>query len=202
MKEETLTIRVTEAERKVLRKAASKNRIETAAAKYIFRRNTRDKATHVVGIIPCSAAKHQQTAQAEFLYESQNFKAQLECAKSNCDEVLILSAKHGLLSLDEWVEPYDVKMGTCSSEEITWQEVAHQVRDRFMVWNEETYSWEMPEGIDFDAWLPKKYHYKLQQAFYIGNLDFHPFNALEDSQGIGEQKAMVKMMTQTPKEGQ
>lgn len=202
MKAETLTERYTEAERKVLRKAASKNRIETAAAKYIFRWNTRNKATHVVGIIPCSAAKHQQTAQAEFLYESQNFKAQLECAKSNCDEVLILSAKHGLLSLDEWVEPYDVKMGEGSPEEITWQEVAHQVRDRFMVWNEESYSWEMPEGIDFDAWLPRKYHHKLQQVFYLGDLDFHPVNALKDSQGIGEQKAMVKQMTQTPKEGQ
>ncbi len=199
MKEETLTRKEALA---LVGRTESQDRITTAVAKYIFRRNTRNKATHVVGIIPCAAAKHQQTAQAEFLYESQNFQAQLECAKSNCDEVLILSAKHGLLSLDEWVEPYDVKMGEGSPEEITWQEVAHQVRDRFMVWNEETYSWEMPEGIDFDAWLPRKYFFKLQDCFLQGNLDFHPVNALEGNHGIGEQKAMVKQMTQTQKEGQ
>jgi len=180
----------------------SQDRIATAVASYIFRRMTRKKATHVVGIIPCSAAKGQMMAHAEFLYESQNFQAQLECAKSNCDEVLILSAKHGLLSLDEWVEPYDVKMGEGSPEEITWQEIAHQVRNRFMVWDEESYSWEMPEDIVFDAWLPRQYFNKLQDLFLMGNVDFHAFNALEGNHGIGEQKAMVKQMTQTPKEGQ
>ena len=181
----------------------SQDRIATAVATYIFRRMTRNKATHVVGIIPCSAAKGQMKDQAEFLYVSQNFQAQLECAKSNCDEVLILSAKHGLLSLDEWVEPYDVKMGEGSPEEITWQEIAHQVRNRFMEWNEETYSWEMPEdGLAFDAWLPRQYFNKLQDVFLRGILDFHPFNALEGNHGIGEQKAMVKQMTRTPKEGQ
>ncbi len=180
----------------------SQDRIATAVANYFFRRTTRNRATHVVGIVPCSGEKLWMEAEAECLYTSQNFQAQLECAKSNCDEVLILSAKHGLLSLDTSVKPYDVKMGEGSPEEITWQEIAHQVRDRFMVWDEESYSWEMPEDIVFDTWLPRKYYNKLQDVFLRGNLDFHPFNALEGNHGIGEQKAMVKQMTQTQKEGQ
>lgn len=60
-----------------------------------------------VALIGCGAQKAATTCSASELYRSQLFQASLRWALINCDRVLILSAKHGLLSPDILVEPYD-----------------------------------------------------------------------------------------------
>jgi hypothetical protein len=64
-------------------------------------------------IIPCGAAKGDRRSAAKDLYLSSNFALTLTAALAVDDDVtvLILSALHGLLALDDEVDPYDVKMG-------------------------------------------------------------------------------------------
>jgi hypothetical protein len=62
-------------------------------------------------IIPCCGPKLDGTHIARDLYTSANFKLALAAAERTGDRVLILSAKHGLLELDEKVANYDVTFG-------------------------------------------------------------------------------------------
>lgn len=61
-----------------------------------------------IGLISCSKAKKDYLCPAEEMYsESNSFRLSLEYAKKICDEVFILSAKHGLLDLEDTIQPYD-----------------------------------------------------------------------------------------------
>lgn len=66
-------------------------------------------------IIPCGAAKLDHAAPACELYIGSAFKGALAAALNQVDgdrsKILILSALHGLVTLDQVLEPYDVKMG-------------------------------------------------------------------------------------------
>jgi hypothetical protein len=61
-------------------------------------------------LLACSAAKLDRGAQAVDIYQGQIFRKGLEYAKREGLWVMILSAKHGLINWDTWVEPYDQKM--------------------------------------------------------------------------------------------
>ncbi|UXE04395.1 hypothetical protein SEA_FUNSIZED_24 [Mycobacterium phage Funsized] len=77
-------------------------------------------ARHLV-VIPCAAAKVGHTAPARELYDSANFRHALRAAETVAREtgelfgetaaVMILSAEHGLVALDDVLDPYDTKMG-------------------------------------------------------------------------------------------
>lgn len=77
-------------------------------------------ARHLV-IVPCAAAKLDVAAPAEELYASANFRHMLAAAKATAADtaaltgetakVMILSAEHGLVELDEVLDPYNTKMG-------------------------------------------------------------------------------------------
>ena len=71
---------------------------------------------HVV-IIACGAKKRATAARARDLYEGSYFKSNLKWALSVApeDSIFILSAKHGLLSLNQAIEPYNVRMGDGAS---------------------------------------------------------------------------------------
>ena len=59
-------------------------------------------------LIPCVSKKLEKKAKASELYISPLFNLTFAYAKSlNPDKILILSAKHGLLKLDEEIEPYN-----------------------------------------------------------------------------------------------
>ncbi len=77
-------------------------------------------------IIPCGAAKRDYACQAHEMYVGTYFKACLRWALSATtpDRVLILSAKYGLLPLQQQIEPYDVTFGRDSS--VTVDEVRRQ----------------------------------------------------------------------------
>lgn len=62
-------------------------------------------------MISCVSKKLKHKARAEDLYISPFFKLSLKYAcKLKPDEIFILSAKHGLLALDDEIDPYDVTL--------------------------------------------------------------------------------------------
>jgi hypothetical protein len=77
-------------------------------------------------LISCSSQKLSHHAKAKNLYTSTLFKLSLKFAtKLAPDEIYILSAKHGLLGLDQEIEPYEQTLNSMSSSEI--QVWAHHV---------------------------------------------------------------------------
>lgn len=64
-------------------------------------------------IIGCSATKAAEPMAAKDFYTSDYFKKRLALARLQVDDahIFILSAKHGLIGLNETVEPYDLRLG-------------------------------------------------------------------------------------------
>ncbi len=73
-------------------------------------------------LISCVSKKQSIKAKAEELYTSTLFKLNLKFAKSfNTKNIYILSAKHGLIKLDDVISPYDVTLNNMKANEIrTW----------------------------------------------------------------------------------
>ena len=70
-------------------------------------------------LIQCSKRKLNHKSKAQDLYVGQLFKKSFKYAKSlNPDKIFTLSAKYGLLKLDEEIETYDKTLNKMSSEEI------------------------------------------------------------------------------------
>ena len=70
-------------------------------------------------LISCVSKKINQKTIAQNLYISTLFQKNLQYAKSlNPDKIFVLSAKYGLLKLDEEVEPYDKTLNKMRSYEI------------------------------------------------------------------------------------
>lgn len=70
-------------------------------------------------LISCVKKKLNQKAKAQDLYVSQLFKLSLKYAKSlNPDKIFILSAKYGVLRLNEEIEPYDKTVNKMRSNEL------------------------------------------------------------------------------------
>jgi cytoplasmic iron level regulating protein YaaA (DUF328/UPF0246 family) len=84
-------------------------------------------------LISCVSVKQEHKARAEELYISPLFKYGLAYAKSlKPDQVYILSAKYGLVGLDEVIEPYNITLNNMSSKKIKeWSEsVLSQMRQK------------------------------------------------------------------------
>ncbi len=75
-----------------------------------------------VVLISCVKKKFTHKTKARDLYVSDLFKKNLNYAlKLAPDEIFILSAKYGLVALDDEIEPYDLTLKTMSaSERKTW----------------------------------------------------------------------------------
>jgi hypothetical protein len=73
-------------------------------------------------LISCVSQKLAHIAKAGFLYTSPLFKKSLAYAQSlNPDAIYILSAKYGLVELDQEIEPYDLTLNHMSADQIkTW----------------------------------------------------------------------------------
>nr|WP_318707333.1 DUF6884 domain-containing protein [uncultured Treponema sp.] len=72
-----------------------------------------------VYLISCCKEKLNFAAKAKDLYQSECFKKRLfEALSHNPDEILILSAKHHIVELDQVLEPYDV----CLSNQTTGEQ--------------------------------------------------------------------------------
>ncbi len=74
-----------------------------------------------VVLVGCGKAKSDKPARARELYTSPLFRKSLELAELVGDAVYVISAAHGLLSLDDIVEPYDHTMtGKSAAEREQW----------------------------------------------------------------------------------
>jgi len=72
-----------------------------------------------VVLISCVSKKLHHKSKAQDLYVSPLFQKNLQYAKSlNPDKIFILSAKYGLLRLNEEIEPYDTTLNKMRSNEI------------------------------------------------------------------------------------
>jgi|SRR3989338_6360231 len=70
-------------------------------------------------LISCVSKKLGQESKAKDLYVSPLFQKSLRYAKSlSPDKIFILSAEHGLLRLDDEVEPYDKTLNKMTSVEV------------------------------------------------------------------------------------
>ncbi|AYD82017.1 hypothetical protein I5G60_gp22 [Mycobacterium phage Saguaro] len=84
---------------------------------------------HTLVVIPCAAAKLDIAAPAAKLYDSPNFRHMLAAAQAQAIDtervtghsakVMILSAEHGLVELDQVLAPYDTKMGDAGQVTVT-----------------------------------------------------------------------------------
>jgi cytoplasmic iron level regulating protein YaaA (DUF328/UPF0246 family) len=81
-----------------------------------------------VTLISCVSKKLNFKSEAQDLYQSPLFKKNLAYAKKiNSDEIYILSAKYGLLKLNDKIEPYDKTLNKMSvSEKKKWSNEVYQ----------------------------------------------------------------------------
>lgn len=132
-------------------------------------------------IIPCGGAKAPEASPARDLYTGSSFRLALTAAEveaAECGaEILILSAKHGLISPDQIIAPYDVKMGDTGS--ISADAVATQAEAAGIVW-----------GCDVYAFLPAAYFRVLDEA--LRTHDVYAADVYEADAGIGYQRHTLK----------
>jgi hypothetical protein len=71
-----------------------------------------------IALIGCSATKTQHGGRAADVYLGKLFKWSLKyCKQRGFERVLILSAKYGVLELDDIIEPYDETLKTKNKKE-------------------------------------------------------------------------------------
>ncbi len=77
-----------------------------------------------VVLLSCVSKKLDHEAKASELYNSPLFKYNLKYAFSlNPDKIFILSAKYGLVKLEDSIQPYELTLNTMRSKEIeVWAE--------------------------------------------------------------------------------
>ena len=91
-------------------------------------------------LISCVSKKREQKSKARELYISALFKKNLRYAvKLVPDQIFILSAKYGLVGLDDEIEPYDLTLNTMSANEIKqWAEgILNQLAEKTDLQNDQ-----------------------------------------------------------------
>lgn len=81
----------------------------------------------MVVLIGCGKSKQNKKCQAQNMYIGKYFKTCLDYAKTFKSDVYILSAKYGLLSLEQEIEPYDKTLNTMSkSDSLKWKDTVEK----------------------------------------------------------------------------
>ncbi len=87
-----------------------------------------------IALLGCTKRKLPQKAKVKNLYQGSLFKLSLAYGeKLGYEEILVLSAKHGLLELDTEIEPYDLALKNLSDQQVRlWaEEVLKELKERF-----------------------------------------------------------------------
>lgn len=154
-----------------------------------------DTTAHTLVIIPCAAAKIDTAAAASDLYASNNFRHMLNAAVAHATDavdtfgntveakVMILSAKYGLVELDQVLAPYNTKMGDAGC--ITAAGIAAQLAEL------------APAAIE--SMLPGAYRRQLEAAVAELNDDednawIEFIDAYEAAPGIGYQRGVASAL--------
>lgn len=139
--------------------------------------------TRPVAIIPCGQDKLDAPAPAADLYCGDMFRMSIAAARSIAEgddaQVLVLSALHGLVQLDQVIAPYDLRMGAPGS--VTAETVAAQALALGIDW-----------GADVYALLPSAYFEVLDAA--LRTLDVYPADVFEADAGIGFQRRTCRFV--------
>lgn len=127
-------------------------------------------------VIPCGAEKLTTSAKAADMYIGSMFKDALTTARGivSDENIFILSAKYGLVRLDQVIEPYDVKLGQPGT--ISKESLAGQIGEI------------IPAGTNVLSLLPADYHGR----FIAGAGELNVDRAFEGTKGIGQQKGRLK----------
>lgn len=142
--------------------------------------STRDPRTIV--IIPCGGAKADRATTAVRLYTGQMFTHTLRAARAITTDanIYILSALHGLITLDTIVAPYDTRMGNTgcvTADQVARQATAHDIANRDDVY----------------TLLPRAYREVASAA--LQSIYVYPQDVYEDLAGIGEQRHVNAVVT-------
>lgn len=92
--------------------------------------------------VACSKSKLHYPCEAKKIYTaSAIFNKRMTYAKRRTDKIYILSAKYGLLQLNDWVEPYECYLGSQGKAyKLEWtQNVLRQMRELNIDFNDEVY---------------------------------------------------------------
>ncbi len=134
-----------------------------------------------VVIISCTDAKADQAAPAADLYQGRNFGHSLAAALAETDQdadrVFILSARHGLVRLDQVLAPYDETLATTDRDALV-ELVAEQ-----------TLTNGLQDRTDVYAMVPDAYFEVLVEG--MGFLGTFPTKVFEDSRGVGDQRHVM-----------
>lgn len=128
-----------------------------------------------IALLSCTKSKKSYSCKASEMYsESRIFRRAYQYAKLICDEVYILSAKYGLISEEDIIEPYNETLNKKSTQERRlWSEKVRLnlgklyslENDEFLVLAGKSYNefllpylnkYELPlKGINIFYWIPK-----------------------------------------------
>lgn len=128
-------------------------------------------------IVPCGGKKADHSARAGQMYLGSYHRACRAAAeRMGARRVLILSALYGLLELDTWIDPYDLRMGNPGS--VTVHVVRHQA-----------YELGELEATDVTVLAGAAYRKVAQQVWP------HAATPLDGVGGIGKQLAVLNRLT-------
>lgn len=150
---------------------------------------------HTLVVVPCAAAKRAGSHTAAQLYTSPNFAYMLRCARVHAAnavdsqgqpvtaEVMVLSARYGLVALDQLLASYDVRMGDTGC--ITAAGIAAQLAEL------------APQAVE--ALLPGAYRRALAAAVELSNDDeanawISFSDVFEAAPGIGYQRGIASTL--------
>jgi hypothetical protein len=78
-----------------------------------------------VGLVACTSRKREHPTAAEYMYDSPLFKGASYYCRTRCDVWYVLSAKHGVISPLERIDPYDQSLiGAKSNAQREWAQKA------------------------------------------------------------------------------
>lgn len=108
--------------------------------------------------VACSKSKLHYPCEAQKIYTASSiFNKRMTYAKNHTDKIYILSAKYGLLKLNDWVEPYECYLGSQDKTyKLNWtKKVLEQMKAEGIDFNEEVY---FATGAEY--WKPLAKHFK------------------------------------------
>jgi hypothetical protein len=130
---------------------------------------------HKIGLISCVKTKLDKPAKAKDLYISDLFKKQYLYSIRNYDLTFVLSAKHGLLELDEVIKPYELTLNSFTEKEkkIWAYRVIKQLKAKTDIKNDVYY---IHAGINYRKYIIQKlknYHIPLKGLSFGEQLRFY-----------------------------
>ena len=133
-----------------------------------------------IAIVSCVAPKNDGPRAACDKYNSRLFDNMMMAAEqSDCDEIYILSAKYGLVELDQVIDDYNTKMGDADC--ISLDELRNQLVDRGI------------QDDEFYVFGSKAYYQALREAQYSdGYSSVH--HVFQGNSGIGSNERGCKLI--------